>query len=71
MSFTPQTKIGDVVLHMPEAMRVFERLNLDYCCGGHRTMAEVCALASLDATQVIAELATLSRGSQGPSDPGP
>jgi len=71
MSFTPQTKIGDVVLHMPEAMRVFERLNLDYCCGGHRTMTEVCALAGLDTTQVIAELDTLSRGSQGPSDPGP
>lgn len=70
MSFTPQTKIGDVVLGMPEAMRIFERLNLDYCCGGHRTMEEVCSKAGLDTAQVIAELGTLSARPQGASDPG-
>ncbi len=69
MSFTPQTKIGDVVLRKPEAMRVFERLNLDYCCGGHRTMSEVCSKEGLDAVQVIAELEALSDSPQGSNDP--
>jgi len=69
MSFTPQTKIGDVVLHMPEAMRLFERLNLDYCCGGHRTMDEVCSKAGLSTAQVIVELDTLSGSPQGATDP--
>lgn len=69
MSFTPKTKIGDVVLHLPEAMRTFECLNLDYCCGGHRTLNEVCSKAGLDTFQVIAELATLSGQPQGVTDP--
>ncbi len=69
MSFTPQTKIGDVVLHLPEAMRLFKRLNLDYCCGGHRTMDEVCSKAGLRTAQVIAELDTLSASPQGATDP--
>jgi regulator of cell morphogenesis and NO signaling len=69
MNLTPQTRIGDLVLETPAAMRVFEELNVDYCCGGHRSMTEACAQAGRTYEEVAAKLATLSGQETAPSDP--
>ena len=45
MTLDIQTRIGDLVLDLPAAMRIFEALNIDYCCGGQRTLAAACAHA--------------------------
>jgi len=59
MSVELNTKVGELVLERPETMRYFERLGIDYCCGGHRSLGEACGLAKQDAAKVMADLATL------------
>ena len=48
--------VGALVAAHPELARVFERLKIDYCCGGKRTLAEACAERGLDLPQVADEL---------------
>lgn len=45
-----------IALAHPATTRVFERLHLDYCCGGRQPLAEACAAKSLDEATVRAEL---------------
>jgi len=44
----PQVSIGQIVADHPCLGLLFERLGLDYCCGGDRALAEVCAASDLD-----------------------
>jgi regulator of cell morphogenesis and NO signaling len=48
--------VREMVLENPAAARVFERLGIDYCCGGNKSLAEACKSANLQAEQVIAAL---------------
>jgi regulator of cell morphogenesis and NO signaling len=65
MSVELNTKVGELVLERPETMRTFERLGIDYCCGGHRSLEEACRLAKQDPAAVLATLATLAPPSAG------
>lgn len=48
-------RVGDIVSARPLAARFFERIGIDYCCGGKQSLAEACAAKSLDpATIAIA-----------------
>jgi regulator of cell morphogenesis and NO signaling len=46
--------VREVVLELPQAARVFEKLKIDYCCGGDKPLGEACATAGV-------ELANLER----------
>lgn len=59
------TKIGELVMARPETMRYFERLGIDYCCGGHRSLAEACQLAQQNPEKVLTDLATLELPTAG------
>ncbi len=63
MTITAETRIGDIALEFPEAMRLFEQRNLDYCCGGQRRLAEVCREASQDLEELLDRLASLQTAS--------
>ena len=52
--------LGELVLQQPEAAVLFERLGLDYCCGGRRTLDEACSQQGLDAKTVSAVLDALA-----------
>jgi regulator of cell morphogenesis and NO signaling len=41
---------------IPAASRVFHRHRLDFCCGGNRSLADVCATQSFAAQDLIAEI---------------
>lgn len=41
-SMQPEELVGAIVARRPELCRVFEKLEIDYCCGGKRSLAEVC-----------------------------
>ena len=69
MTFDAQTRIGDIVLQLPATMRVFEAMNVDYCCGGHRSLAEACAHAGQDLARVLAGLEAMPATAPA-SDPG-
>lgn len=55
----PTTTLGELVLVHPAAVPLLERLELDYCCGGRRTLEEACVQRGLDAHTVIAMIEAL------------
>lgn len=65
MSAELNTKVGELVMARPETMRYFERLGIDYCCGGHRSLGEACGLAKQDPAKVLEGLATLEPPTAG------
>lgn len=54
---TAASTLRTIALGSPSTIRVFERLQLDYCCGGNRSLAEACAQKGLDIKSVIAQIA--------------
>jgi regulator of cell morphogenesis and NO signaling len=51
--------LAEAVVANPAAARTFDRLGLDYCCHGERTLVESCTAAGLDPESVAIELAAL------------
>ncbi len=45
---SPDSTVGSIVAARPSLARLFERVGIDYCCGGGRTLAVVCAAKGLD-----------------------
>jgi hypothetical protein len=56
-SLSADTPVGQLVIERPSRSVVFERLGIDYCCGGKRPLREACAGKALDPDQVLRELA--------------
>jgi regulator of cell morphogenesis and NO signaling len=56
MQFSENTTVRDIAADSLEAVRVFEKLGIDYCCGGKRPLAAVCREKGLDAASVQKEL---------------
>lgn len=46
----------ELAIENPVSTRVFEKLGIDYCCGGHRSLREACESANLQLDQVLASL---------------
>ena len=46
----------ELVQENPEAKRVFEKVGIDYCCGGGKSLHEACAAANLSVDEVIDSL---------------
>ena len=57
----------EVALNNPAATRVFEKLGIDYCCGGDKSLEQACGEANLQIQQVLdsLELAVTSNDSHG------
>lgn len=51
-----ETTVGDLVVQRPSRARVFEKLGIDYCCGGKKTLSLVIAEKGLAADQVVEAL---------------
>ena len=47
-SFSPAVTVGSIVAARPGLARLFERVGIDYCCGGKRTLAQACTAKGLD-----------------------
>lgn len=56
---TPSPTLAAIVDANPASVRILERHQLDYCCGGHRTLEQACAERDLDPAAVFAELGAL------------
>jgi regulator of cell morphogenesis and NO signaling len=54
-----EATLGEIVTRRPDAATTFERLGLDYCCGGHRTLEDACNRQGLDARTVAVLLDAL------------
>lgn len=56
---SPDSTVGALVVEQPARARLFERLGLDYCCGGKVPLAHACASRGLDTATVVAMLNAL------------
>jgi regulator of cell morphogenesis and NO signaling len=56
MSATTEKTVRELALEIPNATRVFERLGIDYCCGGSRSLEEACKMANLPIDEVLENL---------------
>ena len=51
--------LGQLAVQIPGATAVFRRLKLDFCCGGHQSLADACAQKGLDASRILSEIEAL------------
>jgi len=57
MSVTTEKTVRELALENPAATRVFEKLGIDYCCGGDQTLEQACQAAHVSISQVTESLA--------------
>ena len=69
MNVTTEKTIRELALEKPGATRVFERLGIDYCCGGRQTLEQACRTASIPVGEVLDALqAAPPSGQASPKD---
>lgn len=56
-TYQTTTPVGQLAATNPGAGRVFMRHHIDFCCGGRRTVADVCTTAGLDPEALLQEIA--------------
>jgi regulator of cell morphogenesis and NO signaling len=68
MALTPTTTLAELASTHPALTRELERLGLDYCCGGKRSLEEACRQQGLDSDAVLAELSQQPLAAEPPAD---
>jgi regulator of cell morphogenesis and NO signaling len=58
MSVTTERTLRDVVREFPDATRLLEKLGIDYCCGGNRSLEKACNAVNLPVEQLLNSLET-------------
>ena len=56
MSVITEKTVRELVLENVGATKVFERLGIDYCCGGNQTLEQACLAANVPVDQVLKSL---------------
>jgi regulator of cell morphogenesis and NO signaling len=56
MNMTAEKTVRELVLENTAATRVFEKLGIDYCCGGNKSLEDACRASNLSIDQVIDSL---------------
>ena len=60
--------VREVAVEVPQSTRIFEKLKIDYCCGGNRSLTEACNSAGLEVNDVLGMLKNVSQ--EGKSEDG-
>lgn len=62
---TPET-VAQLAISHPGALAIFTKYNIDYCCGGHRSLEDACRRIDLDPEKIKEEIlqATVGESSQ-------
>jgi len=69
MSIEATQTVGELAAQCPGATREFEKLGIDYCCGGSRTLGEACAEAKISVEQALSRLQQGLAASQAKDEP--
>lgn len=56
MTMSATKTVREYAVEQPGAVTVFERLGIDFCCGGARPLDEACSVAGIDLESVLAQL---------------
>ena len=52
--------VREVAIQLPQSTRLFEKLKIDYCCGGNRPLTDACASIGLEVGEVLGMLDSVS-----------
>jgi len=55
-AISPDMTVGDIVTRHPQTLSVFERLGIDYCCGGGRRLDVAASASGLGWQEVSAQI---------------
>jgi len=64
MSISTEKTVRELALENPAATGVFEKLGIDYCCGGGMSLEEACRAANLPVGEVAGSLETAEQAAQ-------
>ena len=53
---TATETVREIALKQPTSIRVFEKLGIDYCCGGRKPLADACTAQNIPIDSVLAAL---------------
>lgn len=67
MYLSTNKTVRELTLEVPAATRVFEKLGIDYCCGGKRSLGEACTTAGVKFEDV--ELALIAASKTNHEEP--
>jgi len=71
-TLNPESTVGELVAAQPRLARIFEKLGIDYCCGGKQTLAAVCARRGLNLVTTLALLESTGAAlAAGPAEVDP
>ena len=54
--FDTTKTVREFATQVPQAVRVFEKMGIDYCCGGGKSLADACQQASISVDDVVQSL---------------
>lgn len=57
-TFQTTQSLGQIVATMPKASEVFKNYHIDFCCGGHRSLAQAIQEQNLNEQEVLSSLET-------------
>ena len=61
MDITPSTHVADIVTAAPATIAVFQKHQIEFCCGGHVPLGVVCEEEGLDLAAFLGELEAAQR----------
>ena len=56
MNLEPNRTVRELAVEIPGATRLFEKVGIDYCCGGQRSLADACSKAGVPVKEIISSL---------------
>jgi len=59
--FESTRTVREYALEIPGATRIFEKLGIDYCCGGGTSLADACVKVGINVDEVLDSLKTTDR----------
>ena len=68
MTITAHTTVAEIAAAEPATIKVFQRHQIDFCCGGRIPVSEACANRDLDTDTLLAELRAARAAADDPAD---
>jgi regulator of cell morphogenesis and NO signaling len=68
-TISAHSTVADIAAGAPATIRVFQRYDIEFCCGGKIPLGEACARQGLDLETVVAELTAAQQGVEPSIDP--
>src|SRR2546430_6879843 len=64
MTINMTKTVGEIAVELPQSTRIFERMKIDYCCGGGIPLGDACDAAgvNLDTLVQMLEASTAQKG---------